>query len=257
MNSILFSSSLFLNKYGSTSLLSLIILSSVFGIFAAWLYGLTTNQKLIKKSKDGIQTAILEGAIFLDSPKALLKSQGALLFQALKYLSVSLTGLIALIIPVAFVLSFGAPLFEYKPLSDHSSVLVEVETKASKDLFKLSVQSPSGITVSPFVRDIPEKKAYMRLNVESCTNAPLMVVIGAERTLIPLKCQHDRFVQPTAFENGAASFLFPGTLTDSDSSLHSVRVDYPTATGMHWLITFSIVSLIAGFCGAKLFKIQL
>lgn len=258
MNSLLTTIVNFLDHYGSTSLLSLIIFSIIFGVFAAWLYGKTTHQGMIKKSKNRIGASILEGALYLDSPGVLLKSQVGLFFEAIRYLAITSTGLLALFIPVVLALSFASGLFGSMPLANNSSTLLTIETNSPKELFLISIKTPPSVKASPLVKDLKASKAYSRLDITECPTSPIIVSVDNSETPFSLKCDHGIFIQPVVVESGMTSLLYPGSISDNKSSLKSVTLEYPTRNStIHWLITFSLVSLVAGFCGAKLFKIQL
>lgn len=213
---------------------------------------------MIKQCKSGIGASILEGALYVDTPSVLLKSQGRLFLESLKYLAVSSTGLLALLVPVVLALGFASGLYGSELLSSNSSTLLTLETKTPKDLFLVSIKAPSEVNVSPVVKDLKSSKAFVRLDIDKCPQSPLSVNLGDSSFPLSLKCDQGKFIQPVILESGVSSFLYPGSISDSKSPLKSVTLEYPESNdSVHWLITFSIVSLISGFCGAKLFKIQL
>jgi hypothetical protein len=81
-------------------LAAILVLSAPVGVLALWIFGKTTNQKLIRAAKDAMAASVYEMRLFIDSPKRILLAQARLLWWSGRYTALTLVPLAIMALPV-------------------------------------------------------------------------------------------------------------------------------------------------------------
>jgi hypothetical protein len=253
-------------------------ISLLAGAMMLWIFGLTSNQKAIARVKDRIAGNLIGVQLFQHDLGVLMRLQGRILFDTLKYMAHSLIPLLVMLLPVLLILAQLNMRYATRPLRIGESALVKAKVHEALPMTaiqdKVRLEAGDGIVVeTPPVRIPSEheicwriravKDGAYQLNIQtrpaSASPSPPLVsknieVGSSRRPAVSLRTGRD-FLD---------LFLYPGEPPiPADVAIESVEVVYPEARldffgwQVHWLVAFFVLSIVFGFAFKPILRVQI
>jgi uncharacterized membrane protein (DUF106 family) len=249
--------------------LTMVFVSFLTGLLMLFIFRLTSNQPGIRQVKDKIKAHLLEVRLFKDSLPVTLKAQGQILKHNLKYIGYSAKPMLIMLIPLLVVLAQLNLWFGYQTLRVGETAIVKVSFRDSVDPVgtEITLEASPGLAVEtpPLRLEQPREVDWrvrakaegveeltIRLAGQSFTK---IVVVGGQRLarICPLKSS--RFLN---------NLLYPGEKPISSRvPVTAVEVVYPAkrlnlfGLGLHWLIPYLVLSILAGFVLKRPFRVEI
>jgi len=255
---------------GMEPAIGLLVVSVVTGVIMLLIFGKTSNQKAITATKDKLKAYIMEMWIFRNDTRVMFGAIGNVVRNNIQYLRHSLRPLVFILVPVLIIMVQLGIRYGFEPFTpgDTGVLRVELVEAYRPSEIELDIETPPGIRlVSPPLRMDSEHAVEWKfraelpgrreVRIETPTGTVTKnITVGPERRIQALS-----EIRPRA--NTWDAFLYPAEppLPD-DSAVQAVRVSYPSREGtlfglsVHWLLTFFVVSLAAGFALKGLFGID-
>lgn len=250
-------------------IIGLLAISIVTGLVMLIIFKYTSNQGAIKQTKQVIKGLFLELRLYKDDLKQSLASQKRLLRTNLTYMKYSVIPMLVMIIPVILILIQMNFRFSNRALQPGDDVLVKLVAEPSVhalDTIKLEIE-PEGVFLATKPLHIPlSGEVDWRVRVEKPGKYELVFSIEGLEYRHPLVVSNDLVrVYPEIMKPGfLESWLYPGAPYPPESvPIQGLSIAYPERTTpllgfkIHWLITFLIVSIIAGFAVKKPFGVHI
>ncbi len=258
---------------------SLLVMSAIFGICALIAYKFTSNQEAIGRVHDDIKLSLLAAKLFRDNLSVTFKSQGKLLWAAIRLFSLSLLPMAVMIVPMILLLVQMAHRYEWQPLQKGQEVLVTAELRPDtpEKLASRILKPPAGVTVTVEacrqydVDKTSGKEAVnavtWRIRVEEEGDYNLTVKVNDEEVSKELIASNKRYarVSPTRPSSSfLGQLLWPieKPLTPG-ATIRDVNIAYPTGStailgfDIHWVITLMVASMVIAIVIKPFFKVQL
>jgi hypothetical protein len=155
----------------------LTLLSILTGIFMLWVVGKTTPQKLVKKSRNKMDSAVYEIRLFIDSPKRVGLSLLRLIGSSFSYTACMLPAFVVLALPLTFMFLSLQPRHGMDPLPINEPFVVSLELADGIDGRKLVTTPSEGLEVTApplyveskgevHVRVVARKEGTLRLHFD-------------------------------------------------------------------------------------------
>ena len=250
-------------------LLALLIISLFTGIMMLLIFRATSNQQAIKRTKDKIKAHLLEILLFNDNLGMVFRAQGCVLAYVLKYLGLAIVPMLAIIVPMALIVTQSNHFFQSEPLEPEDAVIVSATLgRWDPELAEaISISVPDGLSVETPALRIPERKKVVWrvralkygdfdvvMNTPGKTFGKRLIVADSPRWL-----SHAR-VKPTV----AGAFLHSAEHPlDADAPIESIEVGYaPTRMKigrirLHWLVYLFIFATLFALIFKPLLKVEI
>jgi hypothetical protein len=219
-----------------------------------WAFKHCSDQARIQVAKRKIRGHLLAFRLFADEPAMLFKSQGQLLVWNLRYLALMLRPTAVTIIPLALLLFHLDAVYGRRPLHAGESAIVtaQVSSGSASRMASLSLEGDGVRVETPPLRFPEERRVCWRVRAVKGES-------GDVRLSMPGASVMKRVQAGTAAgylsERRVSSLpewlCYPGERRLPESELSSIEVEYPSAEvnvcgfGVHWLVWFCVVSLVA------------
>jgi hypothetical protein len=233
---------------------SLSAISVAAAVAMLWAFKHCSDQARILVAKRKIRGYLLAFRLFADEPAMLFKSQGQLLVWNLRYLALMLRPTAVTIIPLALLLFHLDAVYGRRPLHAGESAIVtaQVSSGPAQSLASLSLEGQGIAVETPPLRFPEERRVCWRaraLKGESGSvrlSMPGASVMKSVQAGAPAGYLSERRVSSLP-----EWLYYPGEARLPVSTLSSIAVEYPSAEinvfgfGVHWLVWFCVVSLVA------------
>ena len=251
---------------------SLIWISVLAGIGCLFIYGMCSNQTALKRVKRSIYGGLLESLLYRHDIRTCLAAQGRMLVAGCRYLSLAITPMLVLLIPVLLLLGALNVRYGYRPLGSAEPVVVSA-------VLDPSAKGSVGITAGGRADDPPVIEASVhipqrhevtwRLAAPKQSSAAAehgMIITAADAAGYRLEVSSGeglRAIDAAGYDSWWESLLFGGTYLEPALKLREYRVAYREreykifGAAMPWLVIFFLVSLLAGIVASKVFKIEI
>ncbi len=255
---------------GIHPIVGLLVVSVVTGVVMLFIFGKTSNQKMIAATKDKLKAHIMEMWIFRNAPSVMFRAMGSVVRFNLQYLKHSLRPIVFLFIPVLFIMVQLGIRYAHEPLApgDVTVVTVALADGVRATEADITLETPDGIRiVSPALRMDTAGEIEWKIAADRCGTRALsvvtpdgtinkVVVVGEDLGTV-------RFASLRPRAGTWSAFLYPAEQPiPRDSIVHSITVHYEEKQGLlfgltfHWLWIFFGISVIAGFALKDLFGIE-
>jgi hypothetical protein len=247
-------------------IVGLAVLSVLAGIAMLWLFARVSNQAAVTATKRRVYAHLLELRLFVDEPAMMWRAQGQLMTANLRYLGLMLVPALVIAVPMVVLLVRMEAYYGRAPLPVGSDAIVTLETLDAVDPNSPAprMEAPAGIAVeTPAVRVARDRQISWRIRA-------LGPVSGQ------LKFELPQGVVEKRIEAGGGFRFVPGRRTHSvisalwypdeprlASPVAWIDVEYPSAEieflGLrwHWLVWFTIISMVAALAFKKRFGVVL
>lgn len=249
---------------------ALFFLSILTGIVMVYIFKLTSNQAGIKKTKQRIKGLFLEIRLYQDDLKQSLSSQKNLLRTNLTYMKYSVAPMVIMLVPVLLILIQMHFRFSFEPLKPGDTALVKVFIDPQKaSLYDIELQPEEGITLETKALRIPiYGEIDWRIRVDSISESEQSLVLYDGNTSIktPLATGSElQRIYPELMKKSWLDVLLnPGApFLDDTDYIQKIEISYPErvmtlfSIPVHWLISFFVLSVIAGFALKKPFGVEI
>lgn len=242
---------------GLHPLVSLAPVSVITGIAMLWVFGKTSNQSRIERTKKRLQAYLLELRLYGDEPSLLFRAQWDLLRNNVRYILLMMKPALYLAVPTILLLLHLDAVYGKRPLRPGESAVVTMQAAArlaqSSDAPKVSASEGLHIDTAP-VRALEIGQFAWRVTAERPGDGVMYiewlgeqldkrVALGAPGSYVS-----DRLVN--GWLNG---LLYPTEDSISSEYVSWIEVAHPGAeieTGgihLHWLIWFLVLSIVPGY----------
>jgi uncharacterized membrane protein (DUF106 family) len=245
---------------GLSPIWALTVVSIVTGIFMLWLFGKVSDQAKITVLRDRIRGNMIGVRLFGDDLGLLARLQGKLLKDNLVYLKHAAIPMVILIIPVLVIVIQLALRYEARPIDLGQSTTIKVKLKdADAVTAGVTLNVPAGVAIeTPPVRMPSVGEVAWRIRADEAGLHRLEIRAAGDDTPVVKEFVAGKAWGATSLQRTGAGFvdmlLHPGeSPIPSSSPIQSVEIQYAALTlsvfgfGVHWLLFFFVVSLIAGF----------
>lgn len=237
---------------------AMVFLSLLTAVVALLIFKWTTPQGRLTAARDRLMGHIYEMGLYQDHLSVLARIQGSLARANLRYLTLTLPALLALLVPMVLAVVQLESRFVHRPLAAGETTLfsVTVRPEQAARIYDLVLEAPAGVQVEAGpVRSLPAGTVVWRLRVDDPQAGPLRVLLDG-RELVA------RQVRPTGRlprlnETSRAGFLEPLLVPGvrplpADGLLESTTLRLPErhtrylGLEMNWLLAFCVFSLLGG-----------
>lgn len=252
--------------------LQLITVSAVFGFVMVALFGLVSNQRLLKKVKGDISALLIESFIFRYEIKSALSAQAKLFLSGVKYLLLATAPVLILLLPFAFLLSQMNARFGYSNESPAGESAVRLQMRV-KDSAKLKTLYLAGDPVPEHlgpVRSTKDKSAewmikpgsqFDSIAVKDSTGevllaAPLLKSAGSNQVPYLRYGPSSSVLDAILYPRRAPGLNVQPDVIESVALLYPERVFSFLGIAVSWLIPFFVISMISGYISSKIMKVS-
>ena len=219
-----------------------------------WAFKQCSDQARIQVAKRKIRAHLLAFRLFADEPAQIFKSQWQLLVWNFRYLALMLRPTAVTIVPLALLLFHLDAMYGRRPLNANESATVTVQFSDGSEprMDSLSLQGHGIAVETPPLRFPEERRVCWRVRAAKNESGTIQLSLPGISVMKSVQAG-----SPAVYlsERRVASLLawlcYPGEARLSDGSVSSIAVEYPPAEicvygyGVHWLIWFCMVSLLA------------
>ena len=256
---------------GWPPLLTLIVISALFGVVVAILFRMTSNQVKLRRVADLCRAQVLAIKLFKDEPRTMFDALG----QLSRYTSLRvwylLPSMCIAIVPSVLLLVHLAVWYEYRPLATGESAVVELqlaksawaeyqgvvpEVPSQLDLETQSLRDPDESSILWRVRVKEPAPATIRWRLGSDVFDKQIAVAGAPTALSPVSVRRpgsgwwDRLIHPTE------TALQPESPLRGIVVHHQHRMTPLWGWNIPWWTTVLLVSILAALLVRPLVKVQ-
>ncbi|MBD3349589.1 MAG: hypothetical protein GF400_10405 [Candidatus Eisenbacteria bacterium] len=249
----------------------LIVVSVATGVVMLLIFGKTSNQQKIAETKDKLKAYIMEMWIFRNDTRIMFGSIGRVILSNLQYLRHSLRPIVFIIVPVIIIMVQLGIRYENEPFMPGDETVVTVKLREGAVPTRTTIElvgAPGAGPESPPLRVDSEGEVRWKLVARLPGSYELSFVLGDEDVItktMQVGPGHgvDVLSEVRARAGTWDAFLNPGEPPiPRDSTIESIALDYPAGElslfglGVHWLISFFIISVAAGFALKGVFGIE-
>jgi hypothetical protein len=202
--------------------------------------------------------------LFADEPALILRSHGELLAWNFRYLVLMLRPAAVTIIPLALLLFQLDAVYGRRPLVADESAIVTAQLSVGSNvsLSSLSLDG-AGIEVeTPPLRFPAERRVSWRVRAAKSQSGTVKLNLpGASLTKRVQARPRLGYLSERRVSSHLEWLIHPGEARLPDADLSSIAVEYPSAEisvfglGVHWLVWFCVVSLLAMLVFRKRFRV--
>ncbi len=236
-------------------LVSLTPLAILTGIAMLWVFGKTSNQKAIERTKKRLQAYLLELRLFGDEPSLIFQSQKNLLLGNLRYMGLMLQPVVILTLPMIVLLVHLDAYYGRSPLRVGAPAVVTVQAASVTAADTPRLEAPPEIVVeTPPVRVPDQAQFSWRIRPQHEVDTELQVSWGEARwTKTVAAGESARYLSTRRVRTWWEQMLDPGEDRLPGATVDWIEVPYPTANialaglDLHWLIWFFVISIVAAY----------
>ncbi len=236
----------------------MLFISLVAGVLMLWIFGKVSNQKAIKVIRNRIRGNLIGVALFQDDIGVLLRLQGTILLDTLKYMRYSLIPMLVMIIPVMAIMIQLNLRFAARPLAPGESTAFKVQVRDASAIKEgVELEAPEGISIETSAVRIPsERQVAWRIRADQPGRYAMTVKLG-EETIEKDLVVGEGWASVSPLRSGHSiidNLLYPGEAPlPASRMIESVSVNYPGLEifvfgfVINWLVLFFVLSIVFGF----------
>lgn len=246
----------------------MVFISFVAGIVMLAIFGKVSNQAAIRQIRDRIRGNLIGVRLFQNDIGVLLRLQGTILLDTLRYMRHSVVPMLIMLVPVLFIMIQLNLRFAIRPMAPGETAVFKVAVRDTAAIIEgVAIETPQGITVeTPAVRIPSEREVAWRIRADAPGRYTMQVHIGAEVVEKDLVVGSG-WASVSPLRTGAGivdNLLYPGEDPIRTSSMaECITVDYPKLDIMvfgfaiHWLVLFFVLSILFGFAFKGVFGVEI
>ncbi len=230
--------------------------SLVSGLVLLVIFKYTSSQRGLRRTKDRLIAHLLEVVLYRDEMGVVVRAQGRLLLDNLRYLGYTLVPLACMIVPGAVLLLQIDLHYGHRPLAVGERAIVTVQLEDAAAVETAALRAPAGVVVeTPSVRQPLTGRVDWRIRGAAPGRYELQIQAGGTEVAKSVVVGHRG--APAARDRvggGAlAQLLHPGELPLPPGPVTSVRVSYPSQVlplgrwRLFWLWPWLVLSMAFGY----------
>jgi uncharacterized membrane protein (DUF106 family) len=237
-------------------MIGLVVVSAVCSVGMLLGYKATSNQSAIEAVKRQIAAGLFEIRLYNDDIVAILRAQGAIFTNNLKYLGLNMVPMVFMMVPFVLVIAQLQFHYGFEGLEANEPVLLQV-TLTEGSVAVIGLDLPDGVRLdAPQVTMPALPGAAWRIVPEAAGSYELGIQVDGQ-TLTKTLVVADTVTRRSPYR------LAPGFLNQllypaepplpSDSAAIDITLHYPERElgvlgfGLHWLIWFFILTIVLAF----------
>lgn len=242
----------------------LAVLSAVIGLGMLWVVGKTSNQQAIERTKKRMQAHLLEMRLYRDEPTILMRAQGLLILNNLRYIGHMMKPALFLALPMVVLYGHFDAVYGRRPLGIGEPALVAVRTDLPREQLALRGSAEMAVDSVPVASTSPPQVTWRVRAIQGG--------VGELRLETP-----EGLVEKAAVSGGGTAYLSskrtrsawqrlllnPGEPGIAAPSVASVEIAYPSRNvgiggwETHWAIWFLAISIATAFVCKRHFGVVL
>jgi hypothetical protein len=238
--------------------LSATLVAGVTGVLLLVAFKYTSNQRAIKRARDQINANLLALKLFKDSTATVFRAQGGVLAGAGRLFLLSLVPMLAMVVPVALLISQLALWYQSRPLrvGEQAVIGLQLGGDAAADFPEVQLEPSDAVEVAigP-VRVESQRAVYWNVVARQPGTCRLVFRAGDESAEKELAIgdgfQRVSLQRPA--RNWADVLLHPWEPPfAAESIVQAIEIDYPprdswTSGTNSWIVYWFIASMVAAF----------
>jgi hypothetical protein len=232
-----------------------------------WLFARTSNQAAIARTKRRVYAHLMELRLFADDPAMMWRAQRHLLTANLRYLGLMLVPALVIAAPMILLLVRLDAWYGRAPLPVGADAIVTLETHGALDPRGPAprIEAPAGVAVeTPAVRVVRERQVSWRIRALKPVSGELKFALPGGTVEKRIETGNGfRFVPGRRTHSAMAALWYPDEPRLAGSGVSWIDVQYPSAEveflGLrwHWLVWFTIISMLTALLLKKRFRVVL
>jgi hypothetical protein len=249
--------------------LSATLVSVATGVLLLLVYKYTSPQRAVKRVRDDISANLLALWLFSDSASVAVLSQGRLLRGAARLLLLALVPMLVMLVPVSLLLGQMSIWYHARPLAVDDEAVLTMKLRGGTDAAWPDVQlqpTPAVEDTTGPIRVQSEREICWNIKARQNGYHRLLFQVNGQ-TIDKELAVGDGYMRVSATRPGWSWFDVlenPGEPPfGPDASVQSIQIDYPERSSWKiaglelWMVYWFIVSMIAGFCGSRIFNVNI
>ncbi len=244
---------------------SLAVISIFAGIAMLWVFKKTSKPARIRAVKRRVQAHLLEIRVFGEEPAVVWSAQKSLVAWNMRYMGLMLMPAVWMAIPLSILLIHLESFFGRTPLPVGGATIVTMAMRPplNPDSPAPVLHAPQGIAVeTPAVRAIDDGQISWRIRPSEAVSGSLSFQVDGQTIEKRIEAGSGvRFVPGLRVNSVLGSVVHPDEPRIQSSSVDWIDVRYPDGNvrmfgiELHWLIWFTIISMLAALLLKKRFGV--
>jgi hypothetical protein len=246
-------------------LFGLTIFSAIVGVLLLWVFQKTSNQNKIRAAKRLVQAHLLELRVFRDEPSVMWRAQKSLFVVNLRYLGLMLVPALWIGLPLAILLVHLDAFYGRAPMvvGTASILTVQMRSALNATAAEPALVTPQGIRAeTPAVRVPAEQQVSWRIRSQNAVSGALQITVNGDRISKRIEAGgNPRFVPGRRVSSALDAVWYPDEARIPSQSVDWIDIRYPQARvrifgfNMHWLLWFTLISMISALFLKKSFGV--
>ncbi len=248
----------------------MVLISLLTGLLMLFIFGRTSNQQGIRKTKNKIKAHLLELRLYKDNMDVSLRAYGNIFLANFQYIGHSVRPLLVMIVPILLILIQLNLWFGVQSLGVGQEAVLKIKLAEGKTPMGMEwiIEPPPSIAVeTPPLRIEETREIDWRLRALD-KGVHILVFRGKNQSFSKqVAVAQDRLSRISAAKTSSNFFdqmLNPGEMPlPKHLGIDSVEIHYP-APGLnflgghiHWLVAFFALSIVFGFGLKGFFKVEI
>jgi hypothetical protein len=248
--------------------LSVTVAGAVTGVLMLVAFKYTSDQRAIKRARDGIKAHLLSLKLFKESAVVALRAQAGLLVGAARLFQLSLVPIAVMAVPVTLILGQFSLLYQARPLRVKEEVVLtlKLDGNVGDPWPEVRLEAPDEVEVlTGPVRVKSQREVCWELRALKRGTHRLVFVVGGQRVekelaagdgLMRVSVRRPEWRVTEALTHPGEAAFPPG------SSVRSIDVEYPKRSSWwsgadRWVVSWFAVSLVSAFCFRRALNVNL
>ncbi len=235
---------------------AMVLVAAVTGVWALYLFKVATPQQRLARQRDRLLGHIYEMGMYQDHLGVLARIQKDLALANLRYLSLTLSALVVLSVPMVLTLAQLEGRFAHRPLAVGETGVLAVEFGRGANLADVALDLPAGVSVvSGPVSEKATGTIVWKLQADKKGDLPLVISLAGE-TVGTATMHLGGGLPLLGYRNGRLwweKLLYPGgDPVPAASPVRMITLDYPArrtsylGVELNWLVAFIVFSMLGG-----------
>jgi hypothetical protein len=245
----------------------LTIFSAVAGMVLLWVFRKTSNQNRIRTAKRLVQAHLLELRVFRDEPSVMWRAQKSLFLVNLRYAGLMLVPALWMGLPFAILLIHLDAFYGRAPMVVGADSILTIQMRSPLNAAAPAPRlvTPAGVKAeSPAVRVLAEQQVSWRIRSQAAVSDDLQITVNGDSITKRIEAGGGpRFVPGRSVSSALDAVWYPDESRVPSQSVEWVDIRYPEARvqifgfHMHWLLWFTLISMISALMLKKAFGVVL
>lgn len=242
----------------------LAVLSAVIGLGMLWVVGKTSNQRAIGQAKKLMQAHLLEMRLYRDEPTILLRAQGRLILNNLRYVGHMSKPALFLALPMVVLYGHFDAVYGRRPLAIGEPTLVVVETDLPSAQLSLQGSGEMAVDSVPVASASDPQVTWRIRAIQAGTGELSLETPDGSVSKAAVAGTGSAYLSSKRTTSAWQRLLLnPGEPGFDAESIYSVKIAYPSRNvgiggwETHWAVWFLVISIATAFLCKSYFGVVL